>query len=73
MLRFEDLHDTEFHFHGLMSFTNYLLMCSFCTGLFMQDLDIFAAKMQGERSTDADSTMSVRCIEIAEEAHKFLK
>ncbi|KAK7107158.1 biliverdin reductase A-like [Littorina saxatilis] len=43
-------------------------------GLFMQDLEIFAAKVNGERTTEADEiTRCVRSIEIAEEAHKFLE
>ncbi|KAL8579580.1 hypothetical protein ACOMHN_025533 [Nucella lapillus] len=43
------------------------------TGLFMQDLNIFEAKIRGERSVDSDVAMSVRCIEIAEEANALLK
>ena len=39
----------------------------------MQDLSIFSAKVQGERATDADAAMSIRCLEIAEEAHKLLR
>ncbi|XP_076466455.1 biliverdin reductase A-like isoform X2 [Babylonia areolata] len=42
------------------------------TGLFMRDLEIFAAKLRGEKPVDADVSRSVRCIEIAEEAHALL-
>ena len=39
----------------------------------MGDLEIFAAKVRGERAVDADVSRSVRCLELAEEAHTFLK
>ena len=39
----------------------------------MKDLDIFEAKIRGERAADDRVAMSLRCIEIAEEAHKILK
>ncbi|KAK7491300.1 hypothetical protein BaRGS_00017401 [Batillaria attramentaria] len=43
-------------------------------GLFMQDLEIFAAKLHGERTvTDYEVTMSIRSLELAEEANALLK
>lgn len=42
-------------------------------GLFMQDLQLFEAQICRERPADEHVAMCIRCIEIAEEAHKLLK
>jgi hypothetical protein len=39
----------------------------------MQDMEIFEAKIRGDLPADDKVVMSIRCIEIAEEAHQLLK
>lgn len=39
----------------------------------MQDLKLFAAELCGEHETGDRSAMSIRCLELAEQADAFIK